>query len=349
MSTTHLVEEAQNLPWWRRLGQGATRVRFVERARWFWLASGLVILLGAVALGIRGLNFGIDFRGGLAWQVPTANLSVPQARRSLAGLPLDGATVVSLGAGSHRTIEVEADLPAHGAEARALEGEVAARLAHAAGVEPSVVAIDYVGPSWGSQITDAALKALVAFFVGITLYISVRFEWKMALAALVAVVHDLAVTVGIYALSGFQVTPATVIAVLTVLGYSLYDTIVIFDRIKENVDRHVRAGEWTYTQAVDRSVNQMLARSINTSVVAVIPILSVLVVGAYVLGATTLKNFGLALVVGLTSGAYSSVAIAAPLLARFKERESGYRHLRQRLEVRQRGGTATAGASSLET
>jgi len=148
------------------------------------------------------------------------------------------------------------------------------------------------------------------------------------------VIHDLLVTVGIYALSGFQVTPSTVIAVLTILGYSLYDTIVVFDRIKENVAGLVDKGKMNYSDAVDLSVNQTLARSLNTSLVAVIPILSVLVIGAYVLGATTLKNFGLALVVGLTSGAYSSLFIASPLLARFKEREHRYRQIRARIERR---------------
>jgi preprotein translocase subunit SecF len=347
VSGTPVLVDGSELSWWRRIGHGATSFPFVERARWFFLASLFVVLIGAVALGVRGLNFGIDFRGGLAWQVSTPTLTVQQARSALAGLPLSGETVVTLGSGTHRTVEVEADLPASGAQARTLENEVARRLASAARVPESAVGLNYVGPTWGSQITDASLKALVAFFIGISLYISIRFEWKMALAALIAVVHDLAVTVGIYALSGFQITPSTVIAVLTVLGYSLYDTIVIFDRIKENVRSHVDAGHWTYTEAVDRSVNQMLARSINTSLVAVIPILSVLVVGAYLLGATTLKNFGLALVVGLTSGAYSSVAIAAPILARLKEREDRYRHLARRIAAR-RGDSPLTGEASLE-
>ncbi|ACU53885.1 protein-export membrane protein SecF [Acidimicrobium ferrooxidans DSM 10331] len=349
MSQVRIVEDASQLSWWRRVGAGATRIRFVERARWFWAVSLVVIAVGAAALGIRGLNFGIDFRGGLAWQVSAPTLSVTQARSALAGLPLSGTTVVSLGTGQHRTIEVEADLPTSGARAHALENEVAARLAAAAHQPSSAVAINYVGPTWGSQITDASLKALVAFFVGITLYISLRFEWKMALAALIAVIHDLVVTVGIYALSGFQITPSTVIAVLTVLGYSLYDTIVIFDRIKENVATHVdQAGEMTYSEVVDRSVNQMLARSINTSVVAVIPILSVLVVGAYLLGATTLRNFGLALVVGLTSGAYSSIAIASPILAFLKEREPRYRQLKRRIAAR-RIAPATEAAGTIDT
>ena len=167
-----------------------------------------------------------------------------------------------------------------------------------------------------------------------TLYISLRFEFKMAVAAIVAVIHDILVTVGIYSLAGFQVTPDTVVAVLTVLGYSLYDTVVVFDRIRENSKGLGASGRITYSDMVNLSMNQTLARSINTSLVAIIPVLSVLVVGSYFLGATSLQDFGLALVIGLTSGAYSSIFIASPLLALMKEREPRYITIRQRLETR---------------
>ncbi len=321
--------------WWRRLGAGQTHFSFVGRSRYFFALSTLVIVIGMLFLGLRGLNLGIDFKGGVSWQVPSASLSVGKARAVAGANGASGATAVSLGSGSHRTVEIEAALPKGAASVRsALESRVADGLAKAAGVQPSVVAVEFVGPTWGSQITGASLKALIAFFVGITLYISIRFEWKMAAAAFIAVIHDLLVTVGVYAISGFQVTPSTVIAVLTILGYSLYDTIVVFDRIKENVHGLVDSGAMSYSAGVDRSVNQVLARSLNTSIVAVIPILSILVVGAYFLGATTLKNFGLALVVGLTSGAYSSLFIASPLLAAFKEREQRYQAVRRRLARR---------------
>ena len=167
-----------------------------------------------------------------------------------------------------------------------------------------------------------------------TIYISIRFEFKMAVAAIVAVFHDILVTVGIYSIAGFQVTPDTVIAVLTVLGYSLYDTVVVFDRIRENSKGLGASGRITYSDMVNLSMNQTLARSINTSLVAIIPVLSVLVVGSFILGATSLQDFGLALVIGLTSGAYSSIFIASPLLALMKEREPRYTTIRQRLETR---------------
>ena len=177
------------------------------------------------------------------------------------------------------------------------------------------VSITDVGPTWGSQITEKAIMAVLVFFIVVVVYISFRFEWKMAIAALIAVIHDLLVTAGIYSLSGFQVTPDTVIAVLTILGYSLYDTVVVFDRVGENTKGLGASGRMTYEDIVNLSMNQTLARSINTSLVAILPVLSVLVIGAQILGATTLQYFGLALVIGLTSGAYSSIFIASPVLA----------------------------------
>jgi preprotein translocase subunit SecF len=185
------------------------------------------------------------------------------------------------------------------------------------------------------------------FFIAVTLYISARFEFKMAVAAIAAVIHDILVTVGIYSLTGFQVTPDTVIAVLTVLGYSLYDTVVVFDRIRENAKGLGASGRITYSDMVNLSMNQTLARSINTSLVAIMPVLSVLVVGSFVLGATSLQDFGLALVIGLTSGAYSSIFIASPLLAWMKEREPRYVTIRQRLETRgERAAVLTPAAAA---
>jgi preprotein translocase subunit SecF len=328
----------------RRLGAGATSYPFVERSKYYLAASILVILVGLVSLSIKGLNFGIDFRGGVGFVVPSSSLTTKVADQAVSRLGIRGVTAVAIGSGSHRTVEIEVNassLPR--GNSTKLENRIDQVLARAARVPSSVINNEYVGPTWGSQITSAAVKALVAFFAGIFLYISIRFEWRMALSAMIAVVHDLLVTVGIYSLSGFQVTPSTVIALLTILGYSLYDTIVVFDRIKENVAGLVDAGKMTYKEAVNLSENQMLARSLNTSIVAVIPILSVLVLGAYVFGATTLKNFGLALVIGLTSGAYSSLFIASPILAWIKGRQAKYRQLEKRLLTRRKESRVAAG------
>ncbi len=319
---------------WGRLYRGETSVDFVGRWRRWAAISGVVILVGLASLGIRGLNFGIEFVGGTAWQVQSPTLAVATVRSAISPLGLSSATIESLGSGSHRTIEIQDRLVGTGAGSAAIKAKVTSKLAAAAKVNPSAVSISDVGPTWGSSITMRALEALVGFFVAISAYIAFRFEWKMAAAALVAVVHDLLVTVGIYALSGLQVTPATVVAVLTILGYSLYDTIVVFDRVMENAKTLMSHGRMTYSEMVDLSVNQVLMRSLNTSIVAILPILSVLLIGAQLLGATTLEQFGLALFIGLTTGAYSSLFVASPVLAAMKEREPRYRLLAEKLAAK---------------
>ncbi len=325
----------------RRLYRGQTSFDFIaNRRRWFGI-SAVIIVAGILSLGIRGLNLGIDFKGGQSWTVTTQTLTVAQATSAVKSAGVSQPTVVQLtNQLTHvRQIEVQADLNSLSlAKRTAVEQQVNDALAKAAGIPVaeagSKISFSDVGPTWGGQVTSKAVEALIVFFIAVVLYISIRFEFKMAVAALVAVIHDILVTVGIYSLTGFQVTPDTVIAVLTVLGYSLYDTVVVFDRIGENTKGLGASGRITYSDVVNLSMNQTLARSINTSLVAVIPVLSVLVIGSYVLGATTLENFGLALVIGLTSGAYSSIFIASPLLALMKEREPRYATIRQRLETR---------------
>ena len=195
-----------------------------------------------------------------------------------------------------------------------------------------------VGPTWGDQVSRKAVTALIFFFVLIALYLTFRFEWKMAFAAIVAVVHDIIITVGVYAIFGFEVTPGTVVAFLTILGFSLYDTVVVFDKIKENTPTLGAERGDTYSRMVNRSMNQVLMRSINTSFVALLPVASLLVVGSGILGAVALRDFALALFVGLLTGAYSSIFVATPILAWIKEREPRYRALARALpEIRPRG------------
>lgn len=320
-----------------RLYRGETSFDFIGNRRWWFAASALIILLGVASLGFRGLNLGIDFKGGQSWLVTSPTLSVAQATSAVESAGLSQPTVVQLTNQITHTkqIQVQADLNAKPvAERTVIENNVQDALARAAHTSPSNVNFNDVGPTWGGQVTRKAIEALIVFFIAVTLYISVRFEFKMAVAAIIAVIHDILVTVGIYSLTGFQVTPDTVIAVLTVLGYSLYDTVVVFDRIRENAKGLGASGRITYSDMVNLSMNQTLARSINTSLVAIIPVLSVLVVGSFVLGATSLQDFGLALVIGLTSGAYSSIFIASPLLALMKEREPRYTTIRERLQTR---------------
>jgi preprotein translocase subunit SecF len=317
---------------WSRLYRGETAFDFVgKRWRWF-LLSAVVIVVGCVSLGVKGLNFGIEFKGGTDWQVVAPSVSVGQARSAMGSVGVPNPTITVLGG---KTLDVQANVNSGSAAHQAqVKQAVTNKLASLAHLQPSQVSVNDVGPTWGHEITTKAEYALLAFFLAIAFYITVRFEWKMAVAAIVAVIHDILVTAGIYSLSGLQVTPATVVAFLTILGYSLYDTIVVFDRVQENAKGLASTGRLTYTDMVNLSMNQTLMRSINTSFVALLPILSILVIGAQFLGAKTLQEFGLALFIGLASGAYSSIFIASPLLAMMKEREGRYATIRQRLSAR---------------
>ena len=317
-----------------RLYHGETSIDFMgQRRRWF-IVSGVIIVVGLASLFVRGLNLGIDFKGGTAWEVKSSSLSVTRVRDSLRPMGLADAKIEVLTGGEGRLIRVQADVKGDSASATKLKTDVRNELAKLGNTDPTQVAFTDVGPSWGKQISNKAIRALVFFFLAITAYISFRFEWKMALAAIAAVVHDILVTVGVYSLSGFQVTPGTVIAFLTILGYSLYDTIVVFDRVEENARGLGSTGRLTYTDTVNLSMNQVLMRSLNTSLVAILPVLSVLILGAYILGAIALEDFGLALSIGLLTGAYSSIFIASPLLGILKEREPRYAAVRQRLANR---------------
>ena len=315
-----------------RLYHGQTRIEFVGRAKRFFTVSTAVIVVGLGSLSFRGLNLGIDFKGGTAWEMEATGLSVHDVEAAVQGAGAPQPTVYILGG---KTVHVEADLNGLNAtEQTSTENAVADALGKLGHKSANQVSISTIGPTWGGEITHKALLALIVFFVAVVLYISVRFEPKMAIAALVAMAHDLLVTVGVYSIFGFQITPDTVIALLTILGYSLYDTVVVFDRVRDNAKGILSQGNMTYSDMVNLSMNQTLARSLNTSLVAVIPVLSVLLVGAELLGATTLREYGLALFVGLLSGAYSSIFIAAPLLAILKEREPRMKVLSQRLANR---------------
>ena len=294
------------------------------RRRWFTI-SAVAILIGLLSLATRGLNFGIDFEGGTAWQVTVEGTEPSPAavRDLLEAEGVEDPEVVILGGD---TIRIQAER----AE-RETQEVVRDALAAYANADAEDVSITDVGPTWGEEVSDKALRALIFFFIVIAAYLSLRFEPKMALAALAAVVHDILITVGAYSLSGFEVTPATVIAFLTILGFSLYDTVVVFDKIDENTATLSAGGRETYSDMVNRSMNEVLMRSLNTSIVASLPVFSLLVVGSYVFGALTIRDFALALTVGLVTGAYSSIFLATPLLAVMKERESRYHAIRSRL------------------
>src|ERR1039457_68970 len=324
-----------------RLYRGETTFDFVGRKRTWFTISTLIIVAGIISIILRGgLNLGIQFKGGTEWTVAAPGVSQTQATNAMQAAGLTSPVVQLLGQGTHQQLNVQADLNKLSPNAQvAEENRVEVALAKLTKTTPETIKNNrtQVGPTWGSQITNKAITALIIFFIVVGIYISIRFEPKMAAAAFVAMVHDILVTVGVYSLFNFQVTPDTVVAVLTILGYSLYDTVVVFDRVRDNTKGIGATGRVTYTQLINLSMNQTLARSINTSLVAILPVLAVLVIGAQLLGATTLQYFGLALVIGLTSGAYSSIFIAAPVLSGFKEREARYINIRRKLENRPEG------------
>ena len=312
-----------------RLYHGETRIDFVGRTKLWFTISAIFLVVGFASLGLRGLNLGIDFEGGAVFELPTSSLSVTDVRDTLGPLGVGEAKVQELNGSSGRFVRVQTPSLDLGKAQ-----EVQQVLATKAGVGLEEVSRNEVGPSWGNEISNKARNALIVFLIVITGYIALRFEWKMALPTLAALLHDILMTVGVYSLSGLEVTPATVVALLTILGYSIYDGIVVFDKVHENTRMVSASTGMTYSDMVNLSLNQTLMRSLNTSITALIPISSLLLIGAFLLGATTLEEFGLALLIGLASGAYSSIFIASPLLAVMKEREPRYIDLRRRMESR---------------
>jgi preprotein translocase subunit SecF len=312
-----------------RLYHGDTKIDFIGRTKVWFTLSAIFLIIGLGSLATRGLNLGIDFEGGAIFQVPSSTMTVTQARDVLNGFGLGGAQIQEVTSESGRSISVQT-LTLDPAKSTQVRDALAAK----ANVPSDQVNQQEVGPSWGKEISQKARNALIVFLIVITLYITIRFEFKMAVPTLAALVHDVLVTVGVYSLSGLEVTPATVVALLTILGYSIYDGIVVFDKVNENTRLVSAANGVTYSDMVNLSLNQTLMRSLNTSIAAVIPIMSLLGIGSVLLGAKTLEEFGLALLIGLISGAYSSIFIASPLLAIMKEREPRNRDIRRRIETR---------------
>ena len=327
---------------WSRLYHGETHIRFVAALKRWALVSGAIIVLGLLSLWQRGLNLGIDFEGGIVWEVPAGDLSVADAQDALDDNGLEGLTIQTLTANDEVRLRVEAAPTDDTAKVQGVTRE----LSEITGSDIEDVSLNAVGPSWGEEISRKAIRALVVFLVLITIYITLRFELRMAIPTLVALIHDVLFTVGVYSIAGFEVTPATVIAVLTILGFSIYDGIVVFDKVDENTKLVGTTHGLTYSDMIDLSLNQVLMRSLNTSITALLPVASLLILGSYILGATTLQEFALALLIGLFAGAYSSLFIASPLLAVLKEREPKYRDIRRRLEGKPAAAPATVGAST---
>ena len=326
-----------------RLYHGETAIDFYGR-RWWGLGLSIALLLLSIgSLVGQGLNLSLDFKGGVVWSVPSADLTEEQARAVLDEQGLEGSNakvqVLTNRDSGLRTVEVQV-----GEQTDAVRQQVQQAFADEVDVPVADVSTNSVSSTWGKSITEKALRALVVFLVLVAAFIAWRLEWRMAGAAISAMLHDVLLSVGIYSLFGFEVTPATVVAFLTILGFSLYDTIVVFDKVQENQERY-KAVRMPYADIMNVSMNQVLMRSLNTSLAVIQPVLWLLVLGAGILGAVTLREFALALLVGLITGSYSSIFVASPLVAMAKEREPKYKSLRsshatgEELERLVHGGT----------
>lgn len=296
-----------------RLYSGEISYDFVGKRRTWYTVSALILLIASIGLFGRGLNLGIEFRGGAEFQLAAPANSVDVARDLIEDLEIENPIITELGSGDLRIQTSSLD--------DAKSTEVVSALGEKFGVATGDVRVQLVGPTWGADITAKAVQALWVFLLLVSIVLALYFEWRMAVAAIVALIHDVVITVGIYALTGFEVTPATVIGVLTILGYSLYDTVVVFDKVKENTKHALTQSKMSYSQLANLALNQTLVRSINTSIVALLPVAAILVVGAGILGAGTLRDLSLALFVGMLAGTYSSITVATPVLAQLKDKQ----------------------------
>jgi len=316
-----------------RLYTGEKSFNFIgNRKRWYAI-SLLLVTLSIGTLLTQGLKLGIEFQGGSSYTVNKATATIEEARTAVESAGVTSEVIVQeIGADKIRVQTGSLSV----AQSNAVQDALATKF----GVTVESIDTQIVGPSWGKEITRKALYGLFAFLIAVMLYLAMAFEPKMAISAIVAVVHDVLITVGIYALVGFDVTPATVIGFLTILGYSLYDTVVVFDKVRENTRTITSTGKSTFSQATNLAVNQTLVRSFNTSLIALLPVGSILFVGAGLLGAGTLKDLSLALFIGLAIGTYSSIFIAPQVLSGLREREPAMIALAKRVNAR--GGVSVS-------
>jgi preprotein translocase subunit SecF len=320
-----------------RLYNGEAGLDVVGRSRLIYKITAVVVLLCLLSMIFRGFNFGIDFEGGNSFKVPATSEQLSEIRTAAedAGAQVATAQVVGGNTVLLRTGQLDPNA----------ETQVRDAIAQAAGVAPQEVSPESVSADWGKDITKQALIALVVFLVAVVAFLALRFEPKMAIGAMASLLHDIVLTAGVYSLIGFEVTPSTVIGFLTILGFSLYDTVVVFDKVDENTKGLERSARMTWSEAANLAVNQTLMRSINTSIIALLPVAGLLFVGAGLLGVGTLKDLALVLFVGLAAGTYSSIFLATPIVADLKEREPEQIALRRRVLARRSAAVRKAGAA----
>ncbi|MFJ2177585.1 protein translocase subunit SecF [Streptomyces sp. NPDC101062] len=315
-----------------RLYRGEVGYDFIGKRKIWYGISILITITAIAALAVRGLNMGIEFQGGAVFTTPKTAVSATHAQEKAETASGHDAIVQSLGNGGLR-IQISGITPDQA-------DKITEKLAGDLNVPANEINGEKVGPSWGATIANKAWMGLGIFMVLVVIYLAIAFEWRMAVAALIALIHDLTITVGVYTLVGFEVTPGTVIGLLTILGYSLYDTVVVFDSLKEGATGITKQSRWTYSEIANRSINSTLVRSINTTVVALLPVGALLFIGGGFLGAGMLNDISLSLFVGLAAGAYSSIFIATPLVADLKERDPQIKALKKRVLAKRAAAAA---------
>jgi preprotein translocase subunit SecF len=329
---------------WSDLGAdlqtGQKSVDVVGRRKTWFLISGVLVLISILGLGVRQLDMGVEFDGGSVFEFSAADSSVHDVREVVTGAGVEEPKVQKLGGDRYRVETTQVTT----AEAKPVTEAISKEL----GVPLEQVTTQVVGPSWGDDVTNKALRSLIIFLALLMLSLAIAFAPKMAAGAMIALLHDLAITIGIYAVVGFTVSPATVIGLLTILGYSLYDTVVVFDKVRENTADLVKTSKSTYSQAANLAVNQTLVRSVNTTVIALLPVAGLLFVGAGLLGAGTLKDLALVLFVGMAVGAYSSIFLATPVVVALKEREPEMKALAKRVANREAALRKSGGKGAAE-
>jgi preprotein translocase subunit SecF len=323
-----------------RLYRGETQFQIIGKRKRFYVIATVLVLISLVSMIFRGFNLGVEFKGGATFQWASSGHSVEEARDLFDDLQLEEVIVQTVGrADGSEDLRVQTPPLTE----KQIDDVIVAIPERFKEVTPGEVQSSNVGPAWGDQVTKKALQGLVVFLILVMIYISIRFEPKMAFASIIGLLHDLTLAAGVYSLTQFVVTPATIIALLTILGFSLYDAVVVFDKVEENTRGIAGGSSTTYTEAAELALNQTFMRSVNTTLIAMLPVSGLLFVGAFLLGAGTLKDLSLALFVGMAAGAYSSIFLCTPLFVDLKEREDQYVKLTQRVLARRSGQVSKAG------
>jgi preprotein translocase subunit SecF len=318
------------IAFFRRLYRGETNINFIGNRRRWYLASAILVTICIGSFILRGFNYGVEFAGGTQFQIRThgSSLSTQTVDQAFTNAGVAAADPPqSVGSGADRSIVVKTKTLT-ATEQQDLKTKVGAE------IDNTDISVQFVSSSWGHDITVKAIEGLIVFIIAVSIFISIRFQWRMAVGGILALIHDLLVAAGIYSIIGFEVSPSTVVGLLTILGFSLYDTVVVYDKVAENTKDITAGSRMTYGEAANLAVNQTLMRSINTSIIALLPVAGLLFVGAGILGVGTIKDLALILFVGLASGAYSSLFLATPIVVDLTERQPEYKALTRRVEAK---------------